>query len=46
MKYAIVNKKGIPLPESVSLFFKDLVEKLLDKNPETRPDALTLLKIE
>jgi hypothetical protein len=24
----------------------DLVNKLLDKNPETRPDALTLLSID
>ena len=25
---------------------KNLVDKLLDKNPETRPDALTLLSID
>lgn len=25
---------------------KNLVDKLLDKNPETRPDALTLLCID
>jgi serine/threonine protein kinase len=35
-----------PLPVSVSPFMKETVIKLLDKNPETRPDALTLLKIE
>ncbi len=25
---------------------KSLVDKMLDKNPETRPDALTLLNID
>ncbi len=25
---------------------RQIVDRLLDKNPETRPDALTLLKIE
>ncbi len=36
----------MPLPDTVSPFMKSLVDKLLDKNPETRPDALSLLSIE
>lgn len=36
----------MPLPDTVSQFLKNLVDKLLDKNPETRPDALTLLSID
>ena len=35
-----------PLPSSVSPFMKEMVARLLDKNPETRPDALTLLQIQ
>jgi hypothetical protein len=27
------------LPSTVSPFIKELIAKLLDKNPETRPDA-------
>jgi hypothetical protein len=36
----------MPLPGSVSPFMISLVDKMLDKNPETRPDALTLLSID
>ncbi len=36
----------MPLPNTVSQFMKRLLDKLLDKNPETRPDALTLLSID
>jgi len=42
----IRNDQPPPLPDSVSSFLKETVIKLLDKNPETRPDALTLLKVE
>ena len=43
---AITEKKPLPLPDTVSQFMKILLDKLLDKNPETRPDALTLLSID
>ena len=42
----IRKEKPLPLPETVSPFMKNLVDKLLDKNPDTRPDALTLLSID
>jgi serine/threonine protein kinase len=29
----------VPLPSTVSPFIKEIITKLLDKNPETRPDA-------
>ena len=32
-----------PLPSIVSHFIKDIIAKLLDKNPENRPNALELL---
>ncbi len=32
-----------PLPATVSPFIKELIAKLLDKNPNTRPDAASLL---
>ena len=32
-----------PLPETVSPFIKELMSELLDKNPNTRPDAAYLL---
>jgi hypothetical protein len=41
-----MNEQPFPLPENTYPFMKDIVFKLLDKNPETRPDALILLKIE
>ena len=28
-----------PLPSTVSPFIKEIIAQLLDKNPETRPDA-------
>ena len=43
---ATLNEEPISLPISVSPFMKEMVTRLLDKNPETRPDALTLLKIQ
>jgi hypothetical protein len=46
MMRAIGNDQPPPLPDKVSSFLKETAIKLLDKNPETRPDALTLLKIE
>jgi hypothetical protein len=36
----------LELPGTCSPFMKGLVEKLLDKNAVTRPDALTLLCID
>ena len=44
--HAITEEKPLPLPDTVSQFMKRLLDKLLDKNPETRPDALTLLSID
>jgi hypothetical protein len=35
----IVNKEPAPLPESVSPFIKKTIKALLEKNPESRPDA-------
>ena len=43
---AILYEHPSPLHDSVSSFLKEIVFKILDKDPETRPDALTLLKIE
>ena len=35
-----------PLPSNVSPFLRDIIFRLLDKNPETRPDAKTLLNLD
>ena len=35
----IRESEPAPLPSTVSPFIKELIAKLLDKNPETRPDA-------
>jgi hypothetical protein len=48
MRYAIGAKDipHLPLAESIHQSMKQIIEKLLDKNQETRPDAPELLKIE
>ncbi len=40
---SIKEKEPAPLPSTVSQFMKDLIESLLEKNPENRPDAASLL---
>ena len=35
----IREKEPAPLPSTVSPFIKEIIAKLLDKNPETRVDA-------
>ena len=35
----IKESKPAPLPSTVSPFIKEIIAKLLDKNPENRPDA-------
>ena len=35
----ITESEPAPLPSTVPPFIKDIITKLLDKNPETRPDA-------
>jgi serine/threonine protein kinase len=35
----ISESEPAPLPSTVSPFIKEIIAKLLDKNPETRPDA-------
>ena len=35
----IRESEPAPLPSTVSPFIKEIIAKLLDKNPETRPDA-------
>jgi serine/threonine protein kinase len=39
----ITKSESAPLPPTVSLFIKEMIAKLLDKNPETRPSAKELL---
>jgi hypothetical protein len=39
----IQNKDPAPLPESVSPFIKKTIKALLEKNPESRPDAQALI---
>jgi serine/threonine protein kinase len=39
----IRESKPAPLPSTVPPFIKEIIAKLLDKNPETRPDAKELL---
>jgi hypothetical protein len=40
---SIKEKEPAPLPSYVSPFIKSLIDKILDKNPLTRPDAKTLI---
>lgn len=35
----IKNNQPAPIPETVSPFIKDIINKLLDKNPQNRPDS-------
>jgi hypothetical protein len=35
----IRESEPTPLPSKVSPFIKEIISKLLDKNPEARPDA-------
>ena len=39
----IREKEPAPLPSTVSPFIKEIIAKLLDKNPENRPEAKELL---
>ena len=39
----ITESEPAPLPSTVPPFIKDIITKLLDKNPETRPDTKELL---
>jgi serine/threonine protein kinase len=39
----ITDGNPIEIPPSVHPLIRDLIEKLLDKNPETRPSAAELL---
>jgi hypothetical protein len=43
---SIKNNEPAPLPSSVSPFIKELIAALLNKNPEIRPDALTLIYLD
>jgi serine/threonine protein kinase len=45
MSDAIKNEQLKPLPDTVSPSIRGIISKLLDKNPSTRPDTSTLLKI-
>jgi serine/threonine protein kinase len=38
-KVLITKSEPAPLPSTVSPFIKEMIAKLLDKNPETRPSA-------
>jgi serine/threonine protein kinase len=39
----IESKKPAPLQPSLSSFIKETIKKLLEKNPEARPDTKTLI---
>ena len=39
----ISESEPAPLPSTVPRFIREIIAKLLDKNPETRPDAKELL---
>jgi hypothetical protein len=39
MMKLISESEPAPLPSTVSPFIKEIIAKLLDKNPENRPDA-------
>jgi serine/threonine protein kinase len=43
MQKLITESDPAPLPSTVSPFIKQIIAKLLDKNPETRPNAEELL---
>ena len=43
MMKLISESEPAPLPSTVSPFIKEVIAKLLDKNPETRLDAQELL---
>lgn len=45
MSDAIKNEQLKPMPDTVSPSIRGIIAKLLDKNPSTRPDTTTLLKI-
>jgi serine/threonine protein kinase len=45
MSDAIKNEQLKPLPDTVTPSIRGIIAKLLDKNPLTRPDTSTLLKI-
>ena len=40
----IENEEPAPLKPSVSGFIREIIKQLLDKNPETRPDAKALIE--
>ena len=43
MMAAIKDNKPAPLPETVSPWIKKIVDGLLDKNPDNRPDTEALI---
>ncbi len=43
MMLAIKDNEPAPLPSTVSPFIRELIKILLDKNPDSRPDAETLV---
>lgn len=45
MSDAIKNDPLKPLPDTVSPSIRGIIAKLLDKNPQTRPNTSTLLKV-
>jgi hypothetical protein len=45
LEKAILGNKPYPLPETVSPFMRDVVDKLLDKDFFTRPDPTKLLSL-
>jgi serine/threonine protein kinase len=40
---SIKNNEPAPLPATLSPFIKEIISKLLEKDPENRPDAQSLL---
>jgi serine/threonine protein kinase len=45
MMMAIKDNEYSPLPSTVSPFIKDIIKKLLNKNPNDRPDAQALINM-
>ena len=43
MMAAIKDNKPAPLPKTVTPWIKDIVDALLDKNPDNRPDTEALI---
>ena len=41
---SITNNEPAPLPSSVSQFIKDIIKELLEKDPDSRPDAKQLIE--